>query len=661
MLNKASDQIKGIKLYIANLILVMCMLVLFPGLAANAANLMDLTDSELFDNHGSIMLIIDAENGHIVDANKSAIEFYGYDEDLLYTHSISDINMLSPEEVSAEMEAAVNEQRNYFNFRHRMADGSVRAVEVHSYPFTYDGRPMLFSIIHDVTSRYEIEARNSEIVRMLVLLASVTFILVFTALIIQFRNLRRRKEMEMQLKNSKDEYEQLFGSLQEGYALHEIILDKAGKPCDYRFLRVNRSFEEITGLNGSDICGRRVLEVMPQTESYWIERYGDVAVNGGEIELDEFSSELGRYYSVKAYQAGDGHFITVFLDITDAKEKEREVRFLSDHDKLTGLYNRHYMESQLQLLANPKYLPLSIVMADVNGLKLTNDAFGHDMGDDLLKMTADLFQDVFKEPNIVARIGGDEFVVLLPNISKDLLIPMLNELGGKMKASNLGPIPLSISIGDATRNAITEDIQQIFKEAEDLMYRQKLTESVSTRTNIVQSIFKQMENEHRDIYDHQIRVRQLVEQTFDVFNIEERNKEKLLMAAAHHDVGLLVVDKSIVNSVDVLSENEFLELRRHSECGYRILSAISEYSAASEIVLAHHERFDGSGYPKNLRGNDIPYLSRVLSILDAYDSMTNKGHYSRLYTKEEAIEELRNNAGGQFDPDVVERFITWLG
>lgn len=620
----------------------------------------DVISRTLFEGHGTPMLILNVDSGRIISANQAAIEFYGYMGSELIGMKISNINILTPEEVQRNLDNAAKGVQNEFDFQHRKADGSIAYVEAHSYPFDYEGGSYLYSIIQDVTDNVVTKERYEKSVKNQLLFMAALVLALAAVIILLIKDRKNKKNRDLNIRKSEEVYENLFEHMHEGYALHEIILDEGGQAIDYRFLKVNKSFERYTGLTACDITGKTVMEVLPNTEAYWIDTYAKVALDAENIHFENYSGDMDKYYSVDAYHAGYGRFITVFVDITDARKKEKEINYLSFHDQLTGLYNRRYMEEAMTQLDCPASLPFSIIMADVNGLKLSNDAFGHDQGDQLLEGAAELFKAVFREQDIVSRVGGDEFIILLPNTSKHVVFEIMERLNEKIHTMTVGPIPLSISFGDATKEAITQDIQGIYKKAEDRMYHNKLMESHKTRSRMIHYIFRTIELHYSIIDHHQKRVSELAEETAEIFGLLKGEKDKLIDAALYHDVGLVAIDMRLPNKPGLLDDDERIEVRRHAECGYRILQAISEYAEIADVILAHHEWYNGSGYPKNLRGDEIPYLSRVLAVLDSFDAMTHERLYKKVYTKEGAIEEMKAHSGTQFDPAVLDCFIGWL-
>jgi len=175
--------------------------------------------------------------------------------------------------------------------------------------------------------------------------------------------------------------------------------------------------------------GKRVLEVLPDTEPYWIERYGQVALTGEPQEFEDFSQEFNKYFLVRAYSPGRGLFVVVFDDVTERKMMEMRLREQVYRDSLTGLHNRRYLEHQVPAYARPENLPLSVIVADINGLKIINDSMGHQMGDEVIRHVAEVFQQIAREKDLAVRWGGDEFILFLPQhycrsgagvLSKDL-------------------------------------------------------------------------------------------------------------------------------------------------------------------------------------------------------------------------------------------------
>jgi diguanylate cyclase (GGDEF)-like protein/PAS domain S-box-containing protein/putative nucleotidyltransferase with HDIG domain len=349
--------------------------------------------------------------------------------------------------------------------------------------------------------------------------------------------------------------------------------------------------------------------------------------------------------------------VVVFRDISDKKKKQEEIEFLSYHDQLTGIYNRRFFVEELKRLDTERNLPISIVMGDVNGLKLINDSFGHGVGDQLLIKVAEMIKRGCRADDIVARLGGDEFVILLPKTNTaetENVIKRINQHLGKEKIASLD---ISVSFGYETKISMDESIQETLKNTEDHMYRHKLSESSSMRSKTIDMIMKTLfEKNHRELL-HSKRVSELCENIAIMLNYDKNDVNQIRIAGLMHDIGKIGIDEKILNKPLKLNQEEWNEVKRHSEIGYRILSSVNEFSEIADYVLEHHERWDGQGYPRGLKGEQISLKARIIAIADAYDAMTCERTYSKVFSKDEAIIEIIKCSGSQFDPDIARIFV----
>jgi len=397
-----------------------------------------------------------------------------------------------------------------------------------------------------------------------------------------------------------------------------------------------------------------------------------------DIALVDLINQRERYdqeFKIKNVQTGEERFIHsrarllfdqtgkpakvvgTIQDITEQKNKEQEVLYLSYHDYLTGLYSRRFYEDELRRLDSARNLPLTIVLGDVNGLKLINDSFGHAMGDELLKKVAEVIEKGCRADDIVARLGGDEFIILLPNTNSDQAEQIITRIKALLLMEKVGSIHISISFGYETKKDQEEKIQDIFKKAEDYMFKDKIVESQSMRGKTIQTIIATLNEKNKREEQHSHRVSGLCKNMGEALGLNEGKIEELKTVGLLHDIGKIVIDENILNKTGRLTENEFTEIKRHPEVGYRILSTVKEMLDMANCVLYHHERWDGTGYPKGLKGDDIPFVSRIIAIADAFDAMSSERSYRSSMPEQVVIEELRNNAGIQFDPELVNVFV----
>ncbi len=346
-----------------------------------------------------------------------------------------------------------------------------------------------------------------------------------------------------------------------------------------------------------------------------------------------------------------------FIDISERKKAQEMMIHLSYYDQLTNLYNRRFYEEELKRLDTERNLPITLIMTDVNGLKLTNDAFGHQAGDNLLKEIAQILKNGCRADEIISRIGGDEFVIIVPKsdaMQARVLIDRLN--AALLEGKETNPI-LSLSIGYAVKETTSQNMNDIFKEAEDDMYRHKISESLSMRSKTIDLIMNSLFEKSNRERHHSDRVGRICEAIATHMNFDQTDIQQIKIAGRLHDIGKIGVSDNILNKKGKLDVNEWGEMKKHSEIGYRILSPVYEFSEISQYVLSHQERWDGKGYPQNLKGEAIPIQARIIAVADAFDAMTEQRAYRNVMSETEAIAEIRKCAGTQFDPEVVSIFI----
>jgi diguanylate cyclase (GGDEF)-like protein/PAS domain S-box-containing protein len=344
-------------------------------------------------------------------------------------------------------------------------------------------------------------------------------------------------------------------------------------------------------------------------------------------------------------------------DITERKKNENQILYMGYHDQLTGLHNRRFYEEELIRLNIQRNLPLTIAMADVNGLKLINDSFGHAIGDEVLRKAADLITKCCREDDIVARLGGDEFGIIFPKTDSNSAEEVISRI--KLMATNLkmDPINISISFGHETKNLKEENIVDIIKRTEDHMYRHKLYESSSMRSKTIDLIMNTLYEKNNREMLHSKRVSRFCEMIATKMNFDKDDINQMSIAGMMHDIGKIGIDEKILNKDAQLNNEEWVEMKRHPEIGYRVLSSVNEFSEIAEYVLEHQEKWDGTGYPRGLQGEEISIQARIITIADAYDAMTTERTYSHALSKEAAMTEIKKCAGTQFDPEIVNVFI----
>lgn len=337
---------------------------------------------------------------------------------------------------------------------------------------------------------------------------------------------------------------------------------------------------------------------------------------------------------------------------------------MSYHDSLTGVHNRAFYEEAIKKLDVKENLPFSIIISDVNGLKLTNDTLGHAAGDRVLIETTKLLRMHLREEDILARVGGDEFSILLPETSNQEaqeIVDRIQKAAHSFEVDLLGVlIKISISLGFATKTKTSESFSYISKLAEDYMYRIKILERESFHSTLLETLRVSLSERSNETEEHASRMAHLSNKLGKAMGLSKDDLNDLALLSSLHDIGKISIDNRILVKPSKLNANEWLEMKKHPAIGYRIAMVSPELRSIAEYILCHHERWDGSGYPQGLSGKDIPLLSRVISIVDAYDAMTNDRTYRKALAKEAAIAEISDNSGSQFDPEISKLFLTLI-
>ena len=475
-----------------------------------------------------------------------------------------------------------------------------------------------------------------------------------------FLDVSKYKKLQESLKQERDSLDNILENSADAIA----IVDESD-----RIIRWNKSAVEHFGYGFEEIRSKKASDL-----------YADTAEM--ETMLQKLQSEgFVRNYEI-SYQRKDGTrvpssvsvkllrdekdnnigSVSIIRDLSEWKRAEERLNYMSFHDSLTGLYNRNFFEEEMNRLQDGRYAPVGIIVCDLDGMKFINDTLGHKSGDEMLCKTADMLRENFRSSDIIARIGGDEFAILVTGTDQ----PATEKLVARLKKSIDGfnasdpRIPLFISLGYAVSSSNPLDMEALFREADDRMYRDKMQKERSTRSYSLQALSRALEARDFNTQGHNDRLQELVVSLARCLNLSEGSINDLCLLARFHDLGKLGIPDSILFKTGPLSNQEFEEMKKHCEVGQRIAQSIPLLAPIEEWILKHHERWDGKGYPLGLQGEEIPLPCRVLAIADAYDAMVSDRPYREAISRKEAIEELRKNAGTQFDPGLVEEFVAML-
>jgi diguanylate cyclase (GGDEF)-like protein/PAS domain S-box-containing protein len=366
----------------------------------------------------------------------------------------------------------------------------------------------------------------------------------------------------------------------------------------------------------------------------------------------------------KAEAISDMH-LCMIEDITDKKQKEEEIIYLSYHDSLTGLYNRNFFEEEKRRFDASRRLPMSVIMGDINGLKLINDSFGHNAGDRLLSEIGKLLKETCRAEDVLARIGGDEFVIMLYNTGEAGAERLCQRIYKACKTYEKRPdkqtFYLSISLGFATKTTNDLSVDDLLREAEHMLYRVKNPERKKVRSTIMNAVKKQLAEKNFENQTQNNRIMKLVLELGERLGLEPEKIKLLRLLQETHDMGQLSLDEKY-NGQDLtnLTLDEMKLYTMHAETGYRVAMAVPEMNEIAVEILAHHEHWDGSGYPKGLKGEEIPLLSRIICITDSYHQLSRNIENQDLDETKDIATLMLEGSGSKFDPLILREFLALI-
>lgn len=457
----------------------------------------------------------------------------------------------------------------------------------------------------------------------------------------------------------------LFKHSPSAIIIYEVHGDGAAA-ADYEIVEANEVCLRTEGWDRS-IIGKRLGDLRPAADEFGIiQAFQHVHLTG---EVTMFPAKIYReagqetWFENRIFRLPTGEVVSIYSDITETKQRELHIEYLSRHDSLTGLLNRSAFEEMLNGIEQEGEFPYTVIIGDLDGLKLINDAFGHGVGDEVLKQATDILRKACREDDALCRWGGDEFIVLLRNADENVGHAICNRIRKACKKTAIAHTEgtsISLSLGSATRVSPDEDWREALRNAESAMYKSKLLDTKSYRNVILTSIKNTLFEKSFETEEHGERMAKYCRVMGERIGLGDSVLDELEVLGMLHDIGKIAIDDQILKKPSALTFEEFEKMKRHPEAGYRIASTIPELAGVADYILAHHERWDGTGYPAGLAGEAIPLAARIMSVADAYDAMTSNRPYRKALTEQEAREELRVNAGSQFDPAIVRLFLDYL-
>lgn len=573
----------------------------------------------LVENAAEAIIVV--QEGRITFLNQAAVKHTGYQvEDLLSQPFLDFIYSQDKKSVLHHYRILLEQKRPLYAYPFRILakDGSVRWVETNSTTIEWEGRSATLHFLTDITPR---------------------------------------KILEEELQRLMAEKSLILDSLTELV----LFLDR-----DLHIIWANRAASQSLAKVPEELFGAKCHEIRHHRSVPCPNCPVVPAMETAQVRTGEVISPDGRIWSIIASPVKDkqGEIIGAVeaaLDITERKLYEEQLKFLSLHDSLTGLYNRTFFQEELQRLSRSRDYPVTILVADLDGLKLVNDILGHAQGDELLKACASVLKLALRRSDILARIGGDEFAAILPRTSRRAVENIVRRIHFFIERYNREhpQLPIYLSIGCATCPGEAKSLEEAFTKADDLMYRHKLICRGTARSKIVEALLVALQERDYITSGHTQRLKEICLKMADELGLSPRRRSILTLLAEVHDLGKVAIPDSILSKPGPLNDEEQQIMRQHSEKGYRIALCSPELAGIADLILKHHERWDGTGYPLGLKGEEIPLECRILAIAEAFDAMTSERPYRKKpWSQKQALDELKMCAGKQFDPQLVEVFVS---
>lgn len=367
-------------------------------------------------------------------------------------------------------------------------------------------------------------------------------------------------------------------------------------------------------------------------------------------------------------------------------EHIKKLEDMVNYDGLTNVYNHRYFQDKLKEkveIGRKESKPVSMIFIDIDYFKHYNDLYGHQKGDNILKELAAIVSNSVREEDIVARYGGEEFAVILDDTTEKEALEIAERIRANVEETyfegeeNQPKGKITTSIGVSVFPDKAKDEVELIKSADDALYRAKFFNKnrVETYISILDDLKKNIDDKDIELvtsiktlisiinakdrytYSHVERVVIYSRLLADKLNLSDVDKSNLIYGAYMHDIGKINIAKEILVKRMKLEKEEWEELKQHPENGVEIIKSVESLKDVIPLIKHHHERYDGKGYPDGLSGDNIPYLARVLTVVDSFDAMTSNRPYNRRKSYEEGIEELRKCSGEQFDPEIAKAFI----
>lgn len=464
-----------------------------------------------------------------------------------------------------------------------------------------------------------------------------------------------KAEHSRMLKNQKRWQEAILESVVDG-----VIAEDASGKINY----INSPGRQLLEIK-DDYIGKETSDYMT---AYWKdsdEPVTDMPATKGNVEC-KIATHNGKHFNVimkiAKIMTEDGQYLgraITLTNITEEAELQGRINFLTFHDSMTGLYNRNYLDEEIERLNTNRQLPISIIMADLNGLKIVNDLMGHAEGDEIIRMSADVLRNATRSEDIVARVGGDEFLIFLPNTDAEGAEQISQRIMAACgrRATKLGK--LSMAIGHYTKYDPFEHIRLCITKADEDMYAKKSLMKAKFYEDCFNHLYRRMAEHPYEGMQVTTRVRDFMAEMCLLDATTKAFVKEAVMLSEVYDIGMICLNEGVYTN-RIFNDNDKRMMRRHCETGMRIAEMSHHYQKVAKLIPYHHHRYDGLGANDGIKGDLIPLLSRLLAVVDTFVALTGDRLYREPMSVKQASNEIAKGSGNQFDPWAVDLFFKAL-
>jgi len=454
------------------------------------------------------------------------------------------------------------------------------------------------------------------------------------------------------LAESEENYEILFNNFSSGI----IYFDENGIiiKCNDKFLNImSATRKQMIGLNMNILPDSNFQKVFPKV----MRGIPTVFHNNYKSYISQkdlfLHIDFQPAYKESVFKGGIG----IVDDLTESETLKEQMIEVTRRDPITGFNNRKSFEEDISTTMFDELYPLEFLMISVDNMQFYIDTLGYTKADNIMKEFSNYVRASYRDDIYIYRFSLNDFVMIYSIEYIDNAKKVLRQLRDQMKA--IESVTPSVSF---TYSTVEMEKKSNWYDTTNALRNKIYSFRTYTKSNVTKnsidllmaSLFEKSPRERQ----HSERVSKMSVQLAECLDIDAEMISRIRVASILHDIGKLNVDLTILDKKGRLTDEEYQKVQSHTESGFRILSTVNEYKELAKIVLAHHERYDGTGYPFNIKGDNIPFESRIISVVDSYDAMINDRPYRNALSQEQAIQELKDNSGTQFDPNIVEQFLS---